>query len=168
MAKTVYGPDEASQRLFTHIGSGAGAGLLFGREKWGLNNEEIALSDAIVTLPVEPAFASLNIAQAVLVLAYEWRRTANADQPLPFETPEAEPATKDELLGFFVQLEEALDRSGFFKTKTSAPLWLPICAPCCRAVSSPPRKYRPCAASSPRSIAGTNAPEPTGMKKGDN
>jgi tRNA/rRNA methyltransferase len=47
---------------------------LFGRERWGLLNEEVALADAIVTFPVEPAFASLNIAQAVLLMAYEWRR----------------------------------------------------------------------------------------------
>src|SRR5688572_1339647 len=71
MKKAVIGPDEAAERLVTHIRGGQGAGLLFGREKWGLMNDEVALADMIVTLPVEPAFASLNIAQAVLILAYE-------------------------------------------------------------------------------------------------
>ena len=74
LQKPVFGPEEASRRMVAHITGGAAAGLLFGRERWGLYNEEVALADAIVTLPVEAAFASRNIAQAVLVLAYEWRR----------------------------------------------------------------------------------------------
>src|SRR5690606_33543789 len=57
MQKEVIGPDEAARRLAAHIGGGKGAGLLFGREKWGLLNDEVALADIIVTLPVEPAFA---------------------------------------------------------------------------------------------------------------
>ncbi len=71
MQKVVYGPEEGAQRIISHIAGGARAGLLFGRERWGLYNEEVALSDAIVTFPVEAAFASLNIAQAVLLMAYE-------------------------------------------------------------------------------------------------
>lgn len=119
LIKPVLGPDEAANRLVTHIGAGHGAGLLFGRERWGLNNEEVALCDAIVTLPVEPAFASLNIAQAVLVLAYEWRRSFSAE--LPFETPQAEPAAKANQIGLFEQIEEALDRSGFFRPPEKRP-----------------------------------------------
>ena len=57
-------------------------GLLFGRERWGLLNDEVAMADAIVTLPVEPAFASLNIAQAVLLMAYEWRRQSETGKAL--------------------------------------------------------------------------------------
>lgn len=119
MAKPVLGPDEAARRLVSHIGSAQKAGLLFGRERWGLNNEEVALADAIVTLPVEPAFASLNIAQAVLVLAYEFRR--NRDAELPFATNLQAPAPKQELVGFFEQLEGALDRSGFFRPPEKRP-----------------------------------------------
>jgi len=126
MFKPVIGPDEAAERLHAHIGSGAGgrgagAGLLFGRERWGLTNEEVALSDAIVTLPVEPAFASLNIAQAVLVLAYEWRRARNADAALPFGGDIGAAASKQELVGMFEQLEAALDRAGFFKVSDKRP-----------------------------------------------
>ena len=69
MQKPVYGPEEGSQRIISHIAGGAKAGILFGRERWGLYNEEVALADAIVTFPVEAAFASLNIAQAVLLMA---------------------------------------------------------------------------------------------------
>ncbi len=120
LAHEVIGPDEAARRLAVHVAGAGRAGLVFGREKWGLNNEEVALCDAIVTLPVEPAFASLNIAQAVLVLAYEWRRETTA-AALPFAVPEARLASKDDLLGMCEQLEEALDRSGFFKTPEKRP-----------------------------------------------
>src|SRR5690606_5443951 len=62
MQKEVYGPEEASNAMAAHIGGGDKAGLLFGRERWGLLNDEVAMADAIVTLPVEAASASLNIA----------------------------------------------------------------------------------------------------------
>lgn len=116
----VIGPDTAAQRTMAAIAGGQGVGLVFGREKWGLSNEEVALCGTIVTLPVEPAFASLNIAQAVLVLAYEWRRASDG-AALPFATPEAAPATGGELMGLFEQLEEALERNGFFKTPEKRP-----------------------------------------------
>jgi tRNA/rRNA methyltransferase len=121
MYKPVIGPDEAAMQLVTHIGAGAVGGILFGREKWGLSNEEVALSDAIVTLPVEAAFASLNIAQAVLVLAYEWRRASAAGTELLFESNTGEPASKAEMLGLYEHLEEALDRAGFFKPAEKRP-----------------------------------------------
>jgi tRNA/rRNA methyltransferase len=119
MQKDVLGPDVAAQRLATHIAGGGGAGLLFGRERWGLYNEEVALADAIVTLPVEAAFASLNIAQAVLVLAYEWRRQTQG--ALPFGTGLSEVASKDELIRLFEHIEEALDRAGFFTAPDKRP-----------------------------------------------
>jgi len=119
MQKDVFGPDAAAQRLATHIAGGGGAGLLFGRERWGLYNEEVALADAIVTLPVEAAFASLNIAQAVLVLAYEWRRQTQG--ALPFGTGLSEVASKDELVRLFEHFEEALDRAGFFTAPDKRP-----------------------------------------------
>jgi len=119
LQKDVLGPDVAAQRLSAHIATGAGAGLLFGRERWGLYNEEVAVADAIVTLPVEAAFASLNIAQAVLVLAYEWRR--QTDAALPFATGVSDPASKEELLRLFEHIEEALDGAGFFTVEDKRP-----------------------------------------------
>lgn len=122
MEKGVLGPEEATRSLAAHIAGGGGAGLLFGRERWGLYNEEVALADAIVTLPVEPAFASLNIAQAVLVLAYEWRRQSQAGEGrLPFADRGGDPATKDELLGLFEHLEGILDTTGFFTSPDKRP-----------------------------------------------
>lgn len=122
LQKPVLGPEEASAKLVSHINGGAGAGLLFGRERYGLLNEEISLADAIVTLPVEAAFASLNIAQAVLILSYEWRRQSDLGNALPFTGGLDAPASRQELFGLFGQLEETLDRTGFFKTEGKRPL----------------------------------------------
>lgn len=120
LTKPVLGPQEGNQHLLEHIRGGAKAGILFGRERWGLSNEEISLADAIVTLPVEKAFASLNIAQAVLVLAYEWRRAVGATD-LPFEAVDNPLASKADLFGLFEHLEGALDESGFFKSPDKRP-----------------------------------------------
>lgn len=121
MQKEVIGPDEAGRRMATHIAGGQGAGLLFGRERWGLLNEEVALSDMIVTLPVEPAFASLNIAQAVLILAYEFRRQSGQAESLPFGSGLSDVAPKGELVGLFEHLEGVLDQTGFFTTPDKRP-----------------------------------------------
>jgi len=121
LQKEVIGPDEAATRIVAQISAGKGVGLLFGREKWGLLNEEVALADSIVTLPVEPAFASLNIAQAVLLMAYEWRRHSELGTQLPFSDAMAEVAPREELLGLFGHLETTLDGSGFFTAPDKRP-----------------------------------------------
>src|SRR5262249_12822674 len=69
--KPVRSPVAAAQTLRAKFRAGEGTGILFGRERWGLTNEEVALADEIVAFPVNPAFASLNIAQAVLLMSYE-------------------------------------------------------------------------------------------------
>jgi tRNA/rRNA methyltransferase len=121
MQKEVIGPEEAAKRMASQISIGKGAGLLFGRERWGLMNEEVALADTIVTLPVEPAFASLNIAQAVLLMSYEWRRHSDLGTALPFSNAMAEVAPREELVGLFGHLETALDGSGFFTSPEKRP-----------------------------------------------
>lgn len=122
VAKPVRGPDEAAETLVAHGARGAATGYLFGRERWGLNNDEVALANEIVTLPVDPDFASLNIAQAVLVCAYEWRTKANAGA-LPFRLDETvnPPASKDDLLRLFEHLEGALDGVNFFRPPERRP-----------------------------------------------
>ncbi|MHA6690218.1 RNA methyltransferase [Devosia sp. A449] len=121
LQKPVIGPDEAAEQMAAQIGAGKGVGLLFGREKWGLLNEEVALADSIVTLPVEPAFASLNIAQAVLLMAYEWRRHSELGTQLPFDHAMAAVAPREELVGLFGHLETTLDGSGFFTSQDKRP-----------------------------------------------
>jgi tRNA/rRNA methyltransferase len=88
---------------------------MFGRERNGLENHEVALADSIVTLPVNPAFASLNLAQAVAVVAYEWFKLAS-DGVLPFGMPQkSEAAPRQQLLAFFENLEHELEKVEFFR-----------------------------------------------------
>lgn len=115
MIKVVRGPEEAALDLRQRFNSDQKTGLLFGRERWGLNNDEIALSDEIVTFPVNPAFASLNIAQAVLLMSYEWMKTADRDLSIEaFHVDERPVADRKQLVGLMDHLESALDDTGYF------------------------------------------------------
>ncbi len=97
------------------IAAGEKVALLFGRERNGLENDEVGLADAILTLPVNPAFASLNLAQAVVIVGYEWFKLSSAGG-LPFATPEkSPPAPKEQLLAFFADLERELERIEYFR-----------------------------------------------------
>ena len=114
-AKPVIGPEEAARVMAPRIAAGEAVGVIFGRERYGLENTEVALTDAIVTFPVNPAFASLNLAQAVLVIAYEWFKLVTSGA-LPFAMPQkSDPATKEQLLAFFENVERELDRVEFFR-----------------------------------------------------
>src|SRR5580704_14264430 len=104
-AKPVVGPAEAAAEMSARIAAGGTAAILFGRERNGLENDEVALADCIVTLPVNPAFASLNLAQAIVIVAYEWFKHASGGK-LPFAMPQKSPtAPKEQLLAFFASLE---------------------------------------------------------------
>jgi tRNA/rRNA methyltransferase len=114
-AKPVVGAAEAAELTVAHIAAGGTVAVLFGRERNGLENGEVALADRIVTLPVNPAFASLNLAQAVVIVAYEWFKLANSAK-LPFAMPEKSPAApKQQLLAFFAALERELEKVEFFR-----------------------------------------------------
>jgi tRNA/rRNA methyltransferase len=114
-AKPVIGPEEAARQMAPRVAAGETVGVLFGRERYGLENPEVGLADAIVTLPVNPAFASLNLAQAVLVIAYEWF-TLVTGSALPFRMPvKSGPAPREQLLAFFATLERELERVEYFR-----------------------------------------------------
>jgi tRNA/rRNA methyltransferase len=114
-AKPVIGASEAATLMAPRIAAGETVAIAFGRERNGLENDEIALADRILTLPVNPAFASLNLAQAVVVVAYEWFKVAGGGK-LPFAMPEkSAPAPKQQLLAFFASLERELERVEFFR-----------------------------------------------------
>src|SRR3954470_19772846 len=114
-AKPVIGPREAAQEISREIAAQGEVALLFGRERAGLLNEEVALSDRIVTFPVNPAFASLNLAQAVLLMGYEWFTRATADA-LPFAMPErSERASQHQMQAFFDNLVRELDKVEFLR-----------------------------------------------------
>jgi len=114
-AKPVVGAAEAAALMAPRIAAGETVAVVFGRERNGLENHEVALADRILTLPVNPAFASLNLAQAVVVVAYEWFKLASGGK-LPFAMPEkSAPAPKEQLLAFFASLERELEKVEFFR-----------------------------------------------------
>lgn len=112
--KRVHTPAEVMPLVRDRIGSGQRIGLMFGRERTGLENDEISLCDAIVTFPVNPEFASLNLAQAVLLMGYEWfTRGAGGDKPFGNEAV-SPPARREMVISMFDFLEDELDKAGFF------------------------------------------------------
>jgi tRNA/rRNA methyltransferase len=123
--KPVLGPVDAAAQLRQRSRSAQKTGILFGRERFGLYNEEIARADAIVTFPVNPEYASLNIAQAVLLMAYEWMKSGleNASQTA-FAGPEFPPAERRELQGLIDHLDEALSARGYFRPPSKKPKML--------------------------------------------
>ena len=114
-AKPVVGPETAAREVVEHLSRGGRAGILFGRERWGLTNEEVACANRIVTFPVNPGFASLNLAQAVLLMGYEWFKRATEGE-LPFTMPERSPrASQHQMQAFFENLVRELDRVEFLR-----------------------------------------------------
>ena len=114
-AKPVVAPEAAAREIVAHVGGGGGVGILFGRERYGLQNEEVALANRIITFPVNPGFASLNLAQAVLLIGYEWFKLSTGGA-LPFAMPErSEPASQHQMQAFFDNLVRELDKVEFLR-----------------------------------------------------
>src|SRR5262249_55798771 len=113
-AKPVIGPAEAAREMAPRVAAGETVAVMFGRERWGLMNDEVGLADRIVTFPVNPAFASLNLAQAVLIVAYEWFKAAGGALPvqMPLRSP---PPGEEQLFAFFSTPAPARGRSEFFR-----------------------------------------------------
>jgi tRNA/rRNA methyltransferase len=105
----VVGPQEMAAQLARSSGRAA---ILFGPERSGLETDDVALASAIVTVPINPDFGSLNLAQAVILLAYEWSKGAALAQPPVRELEE--PATAGEVEGLFGQLDAALLAKGYY------------------------------------------------------
>lgn len=114
-AKPVVGPEEAARMIVTEVAAQGTAAILFGRERYGLQNEEVALANRIITFPVNPAFASLNLAQAVLLQGYEWFKLSTQNA-LPFDMPErSERASSHQMQAFFDNLVAELDKVEFLR-----------------------------------------------------
>ena len=114
-AKPVMSPEDAIHELAPRIKGGEATAIVFGRERIGLMNEEVAMADGIVTLPINPAFASLNLAQAVAVVSYEWLKVTSGNK-LPHTTPQRSPnAPKQQMAAFLANVERELDRVEFFR-----------------------------------------------------
>jgi tRNA/rRNA methyltransferase len=120
MTKAVLSPEEAMAEARAHIAAGRRVGVMFGPERAGLENDDLVRADAIISVPVNPDFPSLNLAQCVLLVAYEWRRQLDAGAPLPEVTGGvlANGAEIDHLGSHF---EEKLEAAGFFYPADKAP-----------------------------------------------
>ena len=96
-------------------------GVLFGPERAGLDNDDIACCDALIRYPLNPAFMSLNLSQAVMVMAYEWWTATNSTPPREFVTNETGLATKGSLENFLAHLTAELDECGFLRNEQKRP-----------------------------------------------
>src|SRR5258707_6462122 len=114
-AKPVVAPEAAAREIAGGIKGGGTVGILFGRERYGLQNEEVARANRIITFPVNPGFASLNLAQAVLLIGYEWFKLST-EGALPFAMPEhSERASQHQMQAFFDNLVRELDKVEFLR-----------------------------------------------------
>jgi tRNA/rRNA methyltransferase len=121
MIKRVLKPGAAVAAMRATVSAGGRPGVLFGPERTGLNNDDVALADAVVSVQVNPGFTSLNLAQAVMIVGYEWFQ-AGADTPdEQLVATHTLPATKAELHGFFDHLERELDAAGFLAVPEKRP-----------------------------------------------
>ncbi|WP_029006926.1 RNA methyltransferase [Azospirillum halopraeferens] len=117
-------PRVAAGEMRAHHTAGHRVGVMFGPERTGLVNDDLTLADKLITVPLNPSFASLNLAQAVLLIGYEWFQTGEIPPDRVLHTGQTRPATKAELLNFFEHLEGELDRTGFFTTPEKRPSML--------------------------------------------
>ncbi|MCL3882814.1 RNA methyltransferase [Marivita sp. GX14005] len=121
MTKPVVTPERAMQMAREKIGAGQKVAVLFGPERAGLENEDIALANAIISVPVNPEFASLNLAQCVLLTAYEWRRQSVDVPAESVEMAGTDWASAIEMDRLAQHYEERLDQAGFFFPPDKAP-----------------------------------------------
>lgn len=131
--KEVLSPQSAVVQIQSRAATGERCGVLYGPENAGLENDDIALADALIMAPVNPEFASLNLAQAVLIVSYEWFKRSGDGRSLgrktDFDGPAREglqmlrtrPATRGEMTGFLEHLESELDASGFLRPPEKRP-----------------------------------------------
>jgi len=122
LTKPVLTPRAAAAEMREIFAAGGRPGVLFGREAWGLNNDDVTLADSIISVPMNPTFASINLAQAVLLVGYEWYQagdgTLGADVRMSKSTRQA---NKQELIGMFEHLESELDDCGFLRPPEKRP-----------------------------------------------
>lgn len=119
--KSVVTARAAAAEVRERLGRSERSGYLFGPERTGLENDDVVLADALLTVPLNPDFSSLNLAQAVLLAAYEWRMSGDATEGRVLAKGKAEAALKAEVLDFFARLEAELDDCGFLRNTAMRP-----------------------------------------------
>lgn len=117
VTKPVLTPEEAARDMATAPGRHA---VLFGPERSGLETDDVALARNIVTVPINPEFGSLNLAQAVIIVAYEWSKMASATLEQPTMEAALPPAPQAELDGMIAQMEALLEPKGYFRPESRA------------------------------------------------
>ena len=115
MVKPIYTPNKTAREAVKYYNMGKKSAFMFGPERSGLENDDIAIADAISIIPVSEIYKSLNLAQAVNVFCYEWFVNLNSDAEDESEKLNANPAKKTDVINMFEHLEEELDKAGFFK-----------------------------------------------------
>ncbi len=121
LTQRVVSPRRAAADLRQWVASGERCGVMFGAERTGLENDDLVHADTVLSIPVNPHFTSLNIAQAVLLVAYEWSQAGTSPPDETLVTNAARPATKAELANLFDHLERELDESGFLRVPEKRP-----------------------------------------------
>lgn len=121
MVKPVLTPRAAGAELARRQAAGERCAILFGAERSGLTNDDTALAHAVVTIPLNPGFSSLNLGQAVLLLAYEWSLHHDATPGTQMPTGDSLPATHDKLNELCERLEAEMDSHGFFRSPDQRP-----------------------------------------------
>ena len=123
MVKPCVTPFEAAEEMAPFIAEGGNCGVLFGRESRGLTNDDTTLADKILSVPLNPGFPSLNLAQAVFVIGYEWfQRTTDINLSGVHIPKDTRPANKQELTNMFEHLEDELEAGGFFHVTEKKPI----------------------------------------------
>lgn len=123
MIKDVQPPRQWAASVRAAAEAGERCGILFGPERVGLHNDDLALADTLVTVPTNPAFSSINLAQSVLLLGYEWRLAGGVETPAVIRRKGWGNvlATQADLLGFYEHLEDELDKAGFLRVAEKRP-----------------------------------------------
>lgn len=113
MIKPVVTAEAAAQEMRARTAQGLRCGLMFGPERSGLENDDVTLAQAVLRIPVDARFTSINLAQAVLLAGYEWFKAGDATPPQQLDPGITWPASNAELVGLFEHLERELDTAGF-------------------------------------------------------
>ncbi len=119
LPKVVESPESAGLKMIQAVAGGGCCGVLFGPERSGLSNEDLVLADAVISIPVNPEFGSLNLAQAVILVAYEWNKAAG--QSTALKSGEDPAATRNELFGLVGHIEDELDKRQYFHPEGRRP-----------------------------------------------
>lgn len=114
LTKRVLTPNAAALEMREKAASGEKCAVLFGRERSGLGKEDVTLANTIVTVPVNPSFPSLNLAQCVLLMGYEWMRAADQTPPVQYDTGKSDIASQEQVTKYLDYLVSELEEVGFF------------------------------------------------------